>query len=102
MVSSGICNPRHETVQALTLTYCESFSLGPEDLTEDTLSPDTTSEIPTVEDNIFSGCGTDSDTIGIYFEPTTSAETVNGELTLGGSDFTRFLPNSEVFIPLSK
>ncbi|KAF8589717.1 aspartic peptidase A1 [Ramaria rubella] len=60
------------------------LGIGPTDLTEGSLSsPDTTTLIPTVTDNLFSQ-------LGISFEPTTATETTNGELTFGGTDSRKF------------
>jgi len=47
------------------------------------LSPDTESLIPTVTDNLFSRGIIDANEIGVSFEPTTSREDVNGEITWG-------------------
>jgi cathepsin E len=59
------------------------LGIGPVDLTSGTLSPATTSTIPTVTDNLFSQGVISANSIGISFEPTTSAEIVNGEITWG-------------------
>jgi cathepsin E len=59
------------------------LGIGPVDLTEDTLSPATTSTIPTITDNLFSQGAISAHSIGISFEPTTSPDIVNGEITWG-------------------
>ncbi|KAJ7182850.1 aspartic peptidase domain-containing protein, partial [Mycena crocata] len=46
--------------------------------------------IPTVTDNLFTQGTITSDLIGISFEPTTQVEVVNGEMTWGGTDSSRF------------
>jgi cathepsin E len=66
-----ICDPIHGLVIKLA-------SLG-------TLSPETSSLIPTVTDNLFSLGLIDANEIGISFEPTNSVEIVNGEITWGRS-----------------
>ncbi|KAJ7910741.1 aspartic peptidase A1 [Mycena leptocephala] len=55
-----------------------------------TLSPATTTLIPTVTDNLFSQGTITSNLIGISFEPTTQVEVVNGEITWGGTDSSKF------------
>ncbi|KAJ6598192.1 aspartic peptidase A1 [Mycena vulgaris] len=85
------------------------LGIGPVDLTEDTLSPATTTLIPTVTDNLFRQGTITSNEIGISFEPTTQVEVVNGEITwgkgwiiltihyiyqiLGGTDSSKFTGN---------
>jgi len=66
------------------------LGIGPVDLTEDTLSPDTTALIPTVTDNLFSQGTIPLHLIGISFEPTTVDEIENGEITWGGTDSSKF------------
>ncbi|KAJ7489133.1 aspartic peptidase A1 [Mycena latifolia] len=66
------------------------LGIGPVDLTEDTLSPATTTLIPTVTDNLFSQGTITSNLIGISFEPTTVVEIENGEITWGGTDSSKF------------
>ena len=78
-----------------------TFSIGPVDLTLDTLSPDTRSSIPTVTDNLFSQGVITANEIGISFEPTTTSVANNGELTFGGTDSTKFT-GSITFASLSK
>jgi cathepsin E len=59
------------------------LGIGPLDLTQDTLSPATLSTIPTITDNLFSQGVISAHSIGISFEPTTSPDIVNGEITWG-------------------
>ncbi|KAJ7107809.1 aspartic peptidase A1 [Mycena epipterygia] len=66
------------------------LGVGPVDLTEGTLSPDTTTLIPTVTDNLFSQGTIPLHLIGISFEPTTVDEIENGEITWGGTDSSKF------------
>ncbi|KAF8961363.1 aspartic protease [Flammula alnicola] len=76
------------------------LGIGPVDLTLDTLSPATNSLIPTVTDNLFANGVTSSHSIGISFEPTTTVESPNGEITWGGIDSSKFT-GSITFIPLT-
>lgn len=39
--------------------------------------------VPTVTDNLYAQGAISADAIGVYFAPTTVADTVNGELTFG-------------------
>ena len=64
------------------------LGVGPTDLTQGTVS--NTSEVPTVTDNLFAQGSIASDSIGIFYEPTTDANTVNGELTFGGVDTSKY------------
>ncbi|KAK0199029.1 aspartic peptidase A1 [Armillaria mellea] len=65
------------------------LGIGPVELTEGTLSPATTTLIPTVIDNLYSQGSITNDEIGVYFAPTTQDEVVNGELSWGGSDSSK-------------
>ncbi|KIY46744.1 acid protease [Fistulina hepatica ATCC 64428] len=61
------------------------LGIGPVDLTEGTVSKTTT--VPTVTDNLYSQGTIPTESIGIFFQPSTSTEEVaNGELTFGGTD----------------
>jgi len=64
------------------------IGIGPDDLTEDTVSGVAT--VPTVTDNLFSQGTIAERLVAISFEPTTSEEVTNGELTFGGTDSTKF------------
>jgi len=66
------------------------IGIGPEALTLDTLSPATSSLIPTVTDNAFSQGQIPADLLGISFQPTTVLDNENGEITWGGTDSTKF------------
>ena len=63
------------------------LGIGPVDLTEGTVSG--VSSVPTVTDNLLSQGTISEEVIGVYFAPTTSEETTNGELTVGGIDTVR-------------
>lgn len=77
------------------------LGIGPVDLTLDTLSPATTSTIPTVTDNLFNEGTITSNLIGISFEPTTQVEVLNGEITWGGTDSSK-LTGAISFAPVTK
>ncbi|KAF7794844.1 hypothetical protein EIP86_005986 [Pleurotus ostreatoroseus] len=66
------------------------LGLGPTPLTIGSLTPDTTSSIPTVVDSLFAQAVTEQDLVAISFEPTSVPGTVNGELTFGGTDSSKF------------
>jgi len=76
------------------------YSVGPTDLTlgavivfqlspvahaaiSGTLSPATNSFIPTVTDNLFTNGDISNHEIGVFFEPTNTVESLNGEVTWG-------------------
>jgi cathepsin E len=76
------------------------IGIGPTDLTLGTLSPDTNDLIPTVVDNLFSQGTISAHEIGVSFEPTTTDEVLNGEITWGGTDSSKFT-GSITFIPVT-
>ncbi|KAM6496764.1 aspartic peptidase A1 [Amanita muscaria] len=69
------------------------LGIGPVDLTQGTLSPDSPATIPTVTDNAFSSGQIRANKIGVSFEPVqgSSQSSQNGELTWGGVDSTKFI-----------
>ncbi|KAF8143521.1 putative cathepsin E [Mycena galopus ATCC 62051] len=67
------------------------IGFGPVDLTEGTVSGSST--VPTVMDNLYSQGTISTEVLGISFAPDPSSGSepiVNGELTLGGTDSTKF------------
>ncbi|KAF8078962.1 aspartic peptidase A1 [Lyophyllum atratum] len=76
------------------------LGIGPVDLTLGTLSPATNTLIPTVTDNAFARGIISANEIGISFAPTTTVEVLNGELTWGGTDSSKFT-GSISFAPLT-
>ncbi|KAJ3991904.1 family A1 protease [Lentinula boryana] len=64
------------------------IGIGPDDLTEDTVSG--VSTVPTVTDNLFSQGTIAEKVVAISFEPTTTDEVTNGELFFGGTDSSKF------------
>jgi len=65
------------------------LGIGPIDLTEGTLGNSDT-EIPTVTGNLFSQGHISSNLVAVSFEPTTSDDNTNGELTFGATDSSKF------------
>jgi hypothetical protein len=47
--------------------------------------------VPTVTDNLFSQGSIPDNVLGIYFQPTTEPEAVNGELTFGAADMEKIV-----------
>ena len=67
------------------LTLC---SIGPVDLTEGTIGGNT--PVPTITDNLFRQGTIPTESIGIFYQPSTSASAVSdGELTFGGIDSSK-------------
>ncbi|KAI0323351.1 aspartic proteinase from Irpex Lacteus [Cubamyces sp. BRFM 1775] len=75
------------------------LGLGRRGLTVGTLSPDVTSTIPTVTENLFSQGRIASEMVSISFEPTNHVA-MNGQLTFGGVDPTKFIGDI-VFAPIT-
>ncbi|KAI0064989.1 acid protease [Artomyces pyxidatus] len=55
-----------------------------------TLTPATTTTIPTVTDNLYSQGTIPTDLVAVSYEPATSASVSNGELTFGGLDSSKY------------
>ncbi|OCH85904.1 acid protease [Obba rivulosa] len=66
------------------------LGLGPVDLTLGTLFPDTEATIPTVTDNGFTQGSLTDHEVSFSFQPTTEEVNVNGVVTFGGVDSSRF------------
>ncbi|KAH9057469.1 acid protease [Lactarius vividus] len=75
------------------------LGIGPVDLTEGTIGGNT--PVPTITDNLFQQGTISIESIGIFFQPSTSTRPVsNGELTFGGID--KFKTTCEVnYIPIT-
>lgn len=63
------------------------LGIGPTDLTQGTVSSDQL--VLTVTDNLFSQGSIPAESIGIFYQPTTTEGELNGELTFGGVDSTK-------------
>ena len=70
------------------------------ELTRGTLSPHTNTLIPTVTDNLFTQNVIPANEVAVSFNPTTREEEVNGELTFGGVDRSKFT-GEITFAPIS-
>jgi cathepsin E len=103
-IASGLVIPKQSIGVASTSTGFTGtdgiIGIGPVDLTLGTLSPDTNTLIPTVTDNLFSQHTISAHEIGVSFEPTTTPENLNGEITWGGTDSSKFT-GSITFIPVT-
>ncbi|KAF7977774.1 hypothetical protein HWV62_2659 [Athelia sp. TMB] len=64
------------------------LGIGPVDLTSSTVSGE--SSVPTVTDNLFSQGTIPSDTIGISYAPSSTANAPNGSLDFGGTDSSKY------------
>lgn len=66
------------------------FGLGPVDLTQGTVSNAAT--VPTFLDNLYKQGSIPSEVLGVYFEPESGSDSndSNGELTLGGTDGSKY------------
>ncbi|CCM03747.1 uncharacterized protein FIBRA_05893 [Fibroporia radiculosa] len=64
------------------------IGIGPEDLTEDTVS--NTNEVPTVTQNLYTQGTIAEELVSVFFAPTTSESDANGELTFGGTDASKY------------
>ncbi|KAI0333910.1 aspartic peptidase A1 [Cubamyces sp. BRFM 1775] len=65
------------------------LGLGPSKLTVGTLSPESSSSVPTVTENLYSQGMIASEMISIAFEPATAGR--SGELTFGGTDPAKYV-----------
>ncbi|KAG1825024.1 acid protease [Suillus variegatus] len=80
-------------------SYAEGFEgvdgilgVGPADLTQGTVS--NTTEVPTVTDNLYAQGTISSNSLGISYAPSSTANVSNGELTFGGTDITNLIGKS--------
>ncbi|KAF9534256.1 aspartic peptidase domain-containing protein [Crepidotus variabilis] len=69
------------------------LGIGPVNLTVGTLFPGETTPIPTVTDNLYSLGIISKNLIGISYEPTNTEEVMNGQLTWGGVDDSKYTGN---------
>jgi cathepsin E len=60
------------------------------DFLQGTLSPASSTTIPTVTDNAYSKGIINANAIGISFNPTTQPDSVNGVITWGGVDSSQY------------
>ncbi|KAF5343242.1 hypothetical protein D9758_013409 [Tetrapyrgos nigripes] len=74
------------------------LGIGPVDLTQGTVEGEGT--IPTVTDNLLSQGTISTESIGIFYQPTTDANLPNGELTFGGVDDSK-VQGEVTFVPIT-
>ncbi|KAM0258916.1 hypothetical protein ACHAQJ_003572 [Trichoderma viride] len=76
------------------------IGFGPVDLTEDTVSNANT--VPTFLDNLFSQGSISSEVLGVSFKPESGSDSddTNGELTLGGTDSSKYTGSITYFSTL--
>ncbi|KAH8100001.1 acid protease [Cristinia sonorae] len=74
------------------------IGIGPVDLTSGTVS--NTDQVPTVVDNLFAQGTISQASIGIFYQPTTSDNQVNGELNFGGVDDSKITGDVN-FVPIT-
>ncbi|KAK7468930.1 hypothetical protein VKT23_003425 [Stygiomarasmius scandens] len=74
------------------------LGIGPVDLTEGTVSQE--GQIPTVTDNLLSQGTISTESIGIFYQPTTEENLANGELTFGGVDESK-TQSDVTYVPIT-
>ncbi|KAF8470916.1 acid protease [Russula ochroleuca] len=77
--------------------YDGILGIGPKDLTLGIFTPDNTSIIPTVTDNLYGQGKIEQNLVAVSFEPTTSPPVINGELTFGGTDSAKYTGDLNYF-----
>ncbi|TRM60642.1 aspartic peptidase domain-containing protein [Schizophyllum amplum] len=76
------------------------LGIGPVDLTQGTVQFG--ERVPTVTDNLYKNKTIPTESIGIFYQPTTSADPVpNGELTFGGIDASK-CEGEMTWVPITK
>jgi len=77
------------------------IGFGPTDLTEDTVSNANT--VPTFLDNLYSQGSISTEVLGVFFAPESGSDTddTNGELTLGGTDSSKYTGSITYFSKLA-
>ncbi|KAM0469610.1 hypothetical protein ACHAPX_010388 [Trichoderma viride] len=77
------------------------IGFGPVDLTQQTV--DGASQVPTFTNNLFSQGSISSEVLGVSFKPESGSDTddANGELTLGGTDSSKFTGSITYFPTLT-
>lgn len=66
------------------------LGVGPVGLTKGTSSQGTSVTVPTITDNLFSKGVITQNVVSLSFQPSTAVGTVNGQITFGGVDTTRY------------
>ena len=81
----------HRPLSVFSYLIKHFCSIGPNVLSLGSLSPDGTSSIPTITDNLFSQNLIPNNYVAISFEPTNLTSDMMGELTFGGLDATKLI-----------
>ena len=83
----------YKNIYKLLCIYFRPVSrrIGPNGLTLGILNPDSNMIARTVTDNLFKQGKIQKNQVAVSFVPTNSIPTVNGELTFGGVDSTKFI-----------
>ncbi|KAJ6611900.1 aspartic peptidase domain-containing protein [Mycena sp. CBHHK59/15] len=76
------------------------IGLGPVDLSIGTLLTNLTAIVPTIADTLFCQGNITTELFAIFFEPTTTRNSLNGEITWGGADSSKFTGNI-IFTPIT-
>jgi hypothetical protein len=101
-LSSGLVIKNQSIAVASTSTGFDGvdgiLGVGPVDLTDGTVK--NTGEVPTVTDNLYSQGTIPANSLGVFFAPTTSTSTKNGELTFGGADTSK-ISGSLSYVPVT-
>ncbi|KAH0831880.1 acid protease [Lanmaoa asiatica] len=74
------------------------LGVGPVDLTQGTVS--NTTEVPTVTDNLYAQDLISTNSLGIFYEPSSTTDVTNGELTFGGTDNSKYTGKIN-FVPIT-
>ncbi|KAI8994194.1 acid protease [Trametes punicea] len=74
------------------------LGIGPVDLTVGTVSGN--QPVPTVTDNLFAQGTIKNDTLGIFYQPTTQNDALNGELSFGGVDTSK-ITSDVTYVPIT-
>jgi len=74
------------------------LGIGPVDLTDGTIGG--TTPVPTITDNLFKQGTISTESIGIFYQPSTSASALNGELTFGGVDSSKITSDVN-YVPIT-
>ena len=71
--------------------WCSTSRLGPEDLMMGTLTDAPCEEIPTVVQNLHKQGKISEEVFGVFFAPTTTDSSINGEITFGCTNSIKYM-----------
>ncbi|KIJ22022.1 hypothetical protein PAXINDRAFT_105760 [Paxillus involutus ATCC 200175] len=93
-LGSGLTIPQQSIGVATTSTGFSGvdgiLGIGPLDLTEGALTNEPSATIPTVTGNLYTQGTIAQAVVGVFFAPTTTETSTNGELTFGGVDTSKY------------